>query len=175
MVWRVEIMSATKIKSTIVLSVVTLLLVSTTGLASAGYGIWIDPPIDGTPLHLWFNPENGSDYKITTHERDGGVAFRTRVRNRSCEGQFEAGINASAVQPGDWNMHEFADCGNEIEFTGVWFDGQVYTEDEFREVLQQNHDADDEHEGDDKHGGQDEDDGHDKHDKHEDDHEGDND
>ena len=100
----------------LIFSVVLLTLLAMTGTALAGPWLF-DPPIPGTPYHLWI-PE-GTEYRIDTRINDDGeVRFRVSVRYECDEGTYEAGINESATEPGDFLFYDTEECGDTITFRG---------------------------------------------------------
>ena len=109
-----------KLSRTIILS----LLVGTVAFAtfsSAYAAFWMDPPIDGTPYHVWV--EDTAILNITVNEQgNGDIRFKVDVIQYECDGEtYEAGINLSdEPPPTDWIYHETALCGKKIKFQGVY-------------------------------------------------------
>ena len=100
----------------LVFSMLLAVLLATTGTALAGQWLF-DPPIPGTPYHLWL-PE-GAAYSIRTEVKNNGmVKYVTWVRFDCEEGEYEAGINESETEPGNWIQHDEKRCGESIEFEG---------------------------------------------------------
>ena len=113
-----------KLSRTIILS----LLVGTVALttfSSAFAAFWMDPPIDGTPYHVWV--EDAAILNITVTELgNGDIRFKVDVIQYECDeetGTYEAGINGSASAPSlddEWIYHDTAICGKKIKFQGVY-------------------------------------------------------
>ncbi len=116
-----------KLSRTIILS----LLVGTVALttfSSAFAAFWMDPPIDGTGLHLWV--EVPAIFEITTNELgNGDIRFKVDVIQYECDeetGTYSAGINESTFNPPDedlWIFHDTAICGKKIKLQGVYSGG----------------------------------------------------
>ncbi len=113
-----------KLSRTIILS----LLVGTVALttfSSAFAAFWMDPPIDGTPYHVWV--EDPAILNITVTELgNGDIRFKVDVIQYECDeetGTYGAGINFSEKKPskdGEWIYHDTAKCGKKIKFQGVY-------------------------------------------------------
>lgn len=100
----------------LIVSMLLVVLLAMTGTALAGPWLF-DPPIPGTPYHLWLPV--GAEYSIRTEVKPNGmVNYATRVLFDCEEGEYEAGINESETEPGDWIQHDEKRCGESIEFKG---------------------------------------------------------
>jgi hypothetical protein len=117
-----RVIEMSKLSRTIILS----LLVGTVALttfSSAFAAFWMDPPIDGTPYHVWV--EDAAILNITVTELgNGDIRFKVDVIQYECDeetGTYSAGINLSdEPPPTDWIFHDTAICGKKIKFQGVY-------------------------------------------------------
>ncbi len=113
-----------KLSRTIILSLLVFSVALAT-FSSAYAAFWMDPPIDGTPYHVWV--EEGAIFEITTNELgNGDIRFKVDVIQYECDeetGTYGAGINFSEKKPsedGEWIYHDTAICGKKIKFQGVY-------------------------------------------------------
>ena len=113
-----------KLSRTIILSLLVFSVALAT-FSSAYAAFWMDPPIDGTPYHVWV--EEPAILNITVTELgNGDIRFKVDVIQYECDeetGTYSAGINksASAPSPDDkWIYHDTAICGKKIKFQGVY-------------------------------------------------------
>ncbi len=111
-----------KLSRTMILSLLVFAVAFAT-FSSAYAAFWMDPPIDGTPYHVWV--EEPAILNITVNELgNGDIRFRVDVIQYECDGEtYSAGINESALAPSpddEWIYHDTAICGKKIKFQGVY-------------------------------------------------------
>lgn len=110
-----SILSKARVRTSIITTFVFVLILSTTGIASAGVA-WGDPQICDTNLHLVYNPD-GADVEIKCEKHDN---WKVQVvyREKQCEpgtsytiGIVEASSDAEAIEKagnGEWFNELFA-------------------------------------------------------------------